>query len=53
LLLSGKEEYLYGDFLGASPQTPRVGFAEDMSKNRHPRSGTTLFASFSGKEENL
>jgi hypothetical protein len=35
--------------LGARPQTPSVGFAEIQIVRRLPRSGTTLFASFSGK----
>jgi hypothetical protein len=34
-------------FLGASPQTPRVGFAEGWAAHNLPRSGTTLFASCS------
>jgi hypothetical protein len=33
--------------LGASPQTPRVGFAEFRAANCLLRSRTTLFASFS------
>jgi hypothetical protein len=36
-------------FLGARPQTPKVGFAEVWAVCSLPRSGTTLFASFSGK----
>jgi hypothetical protein len=36
-------------FLGASPQTPRVGFAEIWVRRALLRSRTTLFASFAGK----
>jgi hypothetical protein len=39
--------------LGARPQTPWVGFAEVWVANRRPRTGTTLFASFSGKRRIL
>jgi hypothetical protein len=39
--------------LGARPQTPRVGFAEVWANHDLPRSGTTLFASFSGKRRLL
>jgi hypothetical protein len=38
-----------GLFLGASPQTPWVGFAEFGVEYGLLRSRTTLFASFSGK----
>jgi hypothetical protein len=46
-----KEEYIPISIgsLGACP-TPRVSFAENWVANDLPRSGTTLFASFSGKE---
>ncbi|KAA8898879.1 hypothetical protein TRICI_006462 [Trichomonascus ciferrii] len=40
-------------FLGACPQTPEVGLAEDCVEKGLPRSGTTLFASFSGKRRPL
>jgi hypothetical protein len=62
LLFLEKEEYYYNifnryyrsiRFLGVSPQTPRVGFAEFWAWSCLPRSGTTLFASFSGKRRIL
>jgi hypothetical protein len=39
--------------LGARPQTPWVGFAEVWVWKDLPRSGPTLFASFSGKRRIL
>jgi hypothetical protein len=41
------------EFLGACPQTPRVGFAEIWIADGFLRSRTTLFASFSGKIRRL
>jgi hypothetical protein len=43
----------FNGFLGASPQTPRVGFAEVWVPIDFLRSRTTLFASFSGKRRLL
>jgi hypothetical protein len=37
------------DFLGARPQTPRVGFAEALGRHIFCEAELTLFASFSGK----
>jgi hypothetical protein len=45
--------YQLVDLLGASPQTPRVGFAEGWAAHNLLRSRTTLFASFSGKRRIL
>jgi uncharacterized protein YbbC (DUF1343 family) len=39
------------DFLGASPQTPRVSFAEVWAMYGLLRIRTTIFASFLEKEE--
>jgi hypothetical protein len=47
---SGKRRILLAqDFLGARPQTPRVGFAEGWAAKAFCEAEQTLFASFSGK----
>jgi hypothetical protein len=63
LLFLEKEEYnsmsktwngrLRSVFGGHAPKTPLVGFAEVWVAIGLPRSGTTLFASFSGKRRIL